>query len=216
MAEVKVRYNNSDIAAIQKPGGMTLQTAGKYMENNVEVQYTDPNPNVIQDQDDYIVLSDQAGVSPLGGLANMINVQTQNAEFAYMLMCMKNCDTKGGTVTYTSAFANTSTKILETGLTTIHGLLFVSARSINGGSGAGLCSSIFIFQTDTGTINATGWCGTNAAKVYGQAQGTVQAGSPLQGAITFTGGDVYYTGRYNKNTSYQLLSVNVEYEWLAW
>lgn len=156
------------------------------------------------------------GGADLGGLANMMDVQTQNSEFAYMLMCMKNGDTKGGTVTYTSAFANTPTKILETGITTIHGLLFVSALSINGGTGAGLCSSVFIFQRESESISVTGWNGTNVSRVYGQTQGTVQESSPLQGAITFTGGDVYYTGRYNKNASYQLLSVNTEYNWLAW
>lgn len=158
-----------------------------------------------------------SGGGNLGGLSNMLDVNSQDYEFAYMLMAMKKGNTAGGTVTYTTAFPNTETKILETGLTTVHGFMFVQPDIDLATTESGQCNKvILVFITSSDTINAVGFSTTNAARIYGQAQGTVQQATPLNGAIRVSGGDIYYTGRYNKNASYQMLKVNQQYEWLAW
>lgn len=152
-----------------------------------------------------------------GGLSHMVDVNTADYQFAYMLMCMKNGDTVGGTVTYTAAFPNTETKILETGLTTIHGIMFSRYDiALNTSSSEQTNKTVFIFVNTSNTLDVIGSIQQNIYRIYGQAQGTVQQGTPLNGAVRTSGGDVYVTGRYNKNANYQLLSVNVEYEWLAW
>ena len=61
-----------------------------------------------------------------GGLANMVDVNSQDYQFAYMLMKLKKGETVGGTVTFTSAFANTSQLLIATGLTVLHGIIFAS------------------------------------------------------------------------------------------
>lgn len=154
---------------------------------------------------------------PLGGLSEMVDVNSYDNAWGYLLMCLKKGDTVGGKVTYTSAFSNTETKILETGLTTLHGIMF-SRYDVNIGTNVDgqPNKTIFIFLNSAGTLNAVGMYANGVARIYGQAQGTVQQGVPLNGAVRFSGGDVYYTGRYNKNANYQMLKTNTEYEWLAW
>ena len=162
-------------------------------------------------------LVDGYGGGDIGGLSEMVDVSDSDFSFGYMLSCLKNGNTVGGRVTYTSAFPNTETKILETGLSTIHGIMF-SRYDVSIGTNVDSQpnKTIFIFVNSSGTLNVIGMYANNAIRIYGQAQGTVQQGVPLNGAIRFDGGDIYYTGRYNKNAGYQMLKVDQEYEWLAW
>ena len=156
-----------------------------------------------------------------GGLANMVDVNTQQYQFAYMLMCMKKGDTKGGTVTWTTAFPDTDTKIIETGLTTIHGFMLVNVERdyhINNGNNQ-TQDILFVFVNTDDTYNAFG-CTAQAAGTFAAVvnlvQGSNSNSAPLNGAFTFTGGDIYYKGRYNQNASYQIVKTNMQYEWLAW
>lgn len=162
----------------------------------------------------------EGGGGDIGGLANMADVNTQDYQLAYMLMKMKKGETKGGTITYTEAFPNTETKILETGLSEIHGVMFVATgidyRNTSGDGNASYKWLILTVNSDD-TYNAVGMAYTSATNASGKTNMTqgVQETMP-QGAFTFTGGDVFYKARYNKNTNYQCLIKDEEYDWLAW
>ena len=157
-----------------------------------------------------------------GGLANMVNVTDSDVSFAYMLSAMKNGNTTGGTVTYTTAFANTETKIIETGLTTLHGIIFAPTAHDTKTTSSGVQSNKFVLiQLYDDEVPAKylifGFAGNNngAAKPT-QTLGTAYTSAPENGTITVSGGDLYFKGRYNKNASYQLLMTNIQYEWIAW
>lgn len=168
-----------------------------------------------------LTISEGGGGGDIGGLANMADVNTQDYQLAYMLMQMKKGETKGGTITYTEAFPNTETKILETGLSEIHGILFVATgidMTTSGGSSATNKWLILTVNADS-TYNATGLSlnnNTNATTKCKLTQGVNEASNPTQGGFTFTGGDLYYVGRFNKNANYQCVIKDQEYDWLAW
>ena len=170
-------------------------------------------------EDDF-TLTDVSGGGSIGGLANMVDVNSSDYSLAYMLMKMKKGETVGGTVTYSTAFANTEQKILETGLTTLHGVMFV-APSLGYQSAAEgqTCKFAIITINEDNTFNMYGQIvnSTTTFKVLTSfSQSTLDQNLPLNGSLRISGGDIYYTGRYNKNANYQMLRVNTEYEWLAW
>ena len=170
-------------------------------------------------EDDF-TLVDVSGGGSIGGLANMVDVNSSDYSLAYMLMKMKKGETVGGTVTYSEAFTNTEQKILETGLTTLHGVMFVAPslgyQSVAVGQ---TCKFVIITINEDNTFNMYGQTAnstTNLRVLTSFAQSTLDQNVPMNGSLRFSGGDIYYTGRYNKNASYQMLRVNTEYEWLAW
>lgn len=163
------------------------------------------------------------GGASLGGLANMVDVDTQNYQLAYMLMCMKKGQTVGGTIKYTSAFSNSEQKILETGLTTLHGILFVGIdEDIKANTGhTQCCKWVLITINSSGTYNLFGTMSSDTSsqtrkQVINLAQSTADNSFPISGSLRFDGGNIYYTARYNKNANYQFIAPNEEYEWLAW
>lgn len=164
----------------------------------------------------------EGGGGDIGGLANMADVNTQDYQLAYMLMKMKKGETKGGTITYTDAFPNTDTKILETGLSEIHGVMFVATGiDIRYTDSTGNASNKWLILTvnSDDTYNGFGQGYSQSATVTTKiniTQGTAENSGPLQGAFRFSGGDLYYAARYNNNAKYQCLVQNVEYDWLAW
>ena len=157
-----------------------------------------------------------------GGLANMVDVSDGTNVWGYMLSQMKNGNTAGGTVTYSQAFANTEQLILSTGLTQVHGFLFVCPTDnpiTNLGTGQ-TNKMVFVWFFDNGGVTqysivaftqTTTWSYAN-----GRTMGTAYNGAPENGTIRISGGDIYYTARYNKNANYQIIRPNVQYEWLAW
>lgn len=170
-------------------------------------------------EDDF-TLVDVSGGGSMGGLSQMVDVNSSDYNFAYMLMKMKKGETVGGTVTYSEAFTNTEQTILQTGLTTLHGIMFI-APSL-GYLSVPLnqtCKFVFITINEDTTFNVYGQSNAtsgNMRVVVGMAQGTSDQSGPINGTLRFSGGDVLYSARYNKNANYQLLRVGVEYEWLAW
>jgi len=161
----------------------------------------------------------EGGGGNIGGLSNMVDVNSQTYQFAYMLMKMKKGETAGGTVTFTTAFPNTETKILETGLTTLHGLLMVGTGMDITASGTGQTHRWFFLTINTDdSFNMLGQLTQNAngSVVTSATQNTAYNNAPINGSLRFSGGDVYYTGRYNGNANYQILAVNQQYDWLAW
>lgn len=168
-----------------------------------------------------LTISEGGGGGDIGGLANMADVSTQDYQLAYMLMKMKKGETAGGTITYTEAFSNTETKILETGLSEIHGVLFVGTAmdARTGGGSNASCKWLILTVNEDDTYNAVGLLlsmNTNANGKSGLTQGTKIENPPVNGSFTFTGGDLYYAARYNKNANYQCLIKDEEYDWLAW
>lgn len=170
-------------------------------------------------EDDF-TLVDVSGGGSIGGLANMVDVNSSDYSLAYMLMKMKKGETVGGTVTYSEAFTNTEQKILETGLTTLHGIMFVAPSLGYQSTAVGqTCKFVIITINEDNTFNMYGQTINSTANLRvltSFAQSTLDQYAPMNGSLRFSGGDIYYTGRYNKNASYQMLRVNTEYEWLAW
>lgn len=163
----------------------------------------------------------EGGGGSLGGLANMVDVSTIDYQLAYMLMCMKKGDTTGGTITYTTAFPNTSTLLISTGLTTVHGIIFAAtAMDFNVNEGASQSNKmLMLFKNTEDTYNLYGIQSQTTSGTMSATKGTpgtAQSGSPTQGTLTFSGGDIYYTARYNGNASYQILQKDKQFEWLAW
>lgn len=158
------------------------------------------------------------GGGSMGGLANMVDVSDSTYEIGYMLSAMKNGNTAGGTVTYTDNFPNTETLLLSTGLTTIHGFMFADpAIALELGTGSGQTNKWFLaFATAGNLFNYIGTYANNIVRSYGNANGAAITATPVNGALRISGGDIYYTGRYNKNANYQILKANTLYEWLAW
>lgn len=197
-----VTYKGQTLATVENQT-KTLQTKGTWVEDDFTL--TDVT---------------QGGGGDLGGLADMVDVSDQDYNFGYMLSAMKNGDTVGGKVTYSTAFANTEQKILETGLTTLHGVMFVAPSLGYQSEAVGqTCKFAIITINEDNTFNMYGQptnSTTNLRVLNSLAQSTLEQNQPLNGSLRFSGGDIYYTGRYNKNANYQMLRVGVEYEWLAW
>lgn len=158
------------------------------------------------------------GGGSMGGLGNMVDVSDQDYAFGYMLSAMKNGNTVGGTVTYSDNFPNTESLLLSTGLTTIHGFMFVNpATDVPSSTGSSAVNkTLFAFVKQDQTWDFIGVYSNSIARSYNNANGTVINGTPVNGALRVSGGDIYYTGRYNKNSNYQILAANTQYEWLAW
>lgn len=168
-----------------------------------------------------LTISEGGGGGDIGGLANMADVSTQGYQLAYMLMQMKKGETAGGTITYPYAFPNTETKILETGLAQIHGFMLVATDIDMTTGGGGNASNKWIIVTINAddSYNAIGQLmssNTAAAMKSKLTQGTVEGSAPTQGGFRVSGGDIYYTGRYNKNENYQCIVKNHLLDWLAW
>lgn len=155
----------------------------------------------------------------IGGLAKMNDTTSLSNPWSYMLSQLKNANTAGGKITVTSNLPNTETLLLQTGLTSLHGIIFIGLTydaTTNVGTGDTNKWFFLAFYSDT-NYQAIGqaW-NNNLIYVSGRVNGTQYDSRPTQGKIRVDGGDVYYTARYNKNAAYQLLATNVEYEWLAW
>ena len=138
-----------------------------------------------------------------------------------MLAAIKNGNTVGGTVTYSQAFTNTEQLILQTGLQTIHGFMFVALDTdmitniATGQSNKWVLVNMYVAADDKYSI--VGFSQANAfAASRGRVFGTAYESAPENGTIRISGGDIYYTARYNKNAHYQIVRPNLEYEWLAW
>ena len=161
------------------------------------------------------------GGGNLGGLANMVDTSTSDYALQYMLAAIKNGNTVGGTVTYSQAFTNTEQLILQTGLQTIHGFMFVALDTdmitniATGHSNKWVLVNMYVAANDKYSI--VGYTQANAFNVAkGRVFGTAYAAPPENGTIRISGGDIYYTARYDKNANYQIVRPNLEYEWLAW
>lgn len=208
-------------ASVNVPNSYSQSDEGKVVSNGALVAQTSDTVTANDTYDTTLINSLTVNVSGgggnIGGLSEMVDVTDVDICFAYMLMCMKKGDTVGGKVTYTTAFTNTKTKILETGLTSMHGILFVDPSvELTTSGDAGVNKVVFIFKNSSDSYNVVGMQATNAQKLYNQTADSVSTNSCLNGGISFSDGDLYYTGRYNKNASYQMLKVNTQYEWLAW
>lgn len=158
------------------------------------------------------------GGGSMGGLANMVDVSDQDYAFGYMLSAMKNGNTVGGTVTYSDNFPNTESLLLSTGLTTLHGFMFVNpATDVSSSTGpSAVNKTLFAFVKQDQTWDFIGVYSNTIARSYNNANNTAIAAPPVNGTLRISGGDIYYTGRYNKNGNYQILASNTLYEWLAW
>lgn len=158
------------------------------------------------------------GGGSIGGLANMVDASDSTYVFADMLSRMKNGQTVGGTVEWASAFPNTESLLLSTGLTTIHGIIIVATEQGLADPGWTQCNRfILMYHSMTSDkLFIVGLNGSVFAYKYGLGNGVKNDGAPVQGTIRVDGGDIYYTARYNKNNNYQFVRSGEPYEWLAW
>ena len=151
----------------------------------------------------------------------MVDTSTSDYALQYMLAAIKNGNTVGGTVTYSQEFTQTEQLILQTGLQTIHGFMFVALDTdmitniANGHSNKWMLVNMYEAADDKYSI--VGYTQANAFNVAkGRVFGTAYAAAPENGTIRISGGDIYYAARYDKNANYQIVRPNLEYEWLAW
>ena len=162
------------------------------------------------------------GGGGLGGLANLADVTEENYLYGYMMSCIKNGDTAGGTIIQTSTFPGSEVLLISTGLTIVHGLILAATSLGRTALGAGN-SNLFAVFINYDTVNYP-TCGYDA---WGMSQnlvrsqqsgtyGTQNANGPTNGTLRLDGGDVYYTARYNNNNNYQIIRSGIEYDWLAW
>ena len=158
------------------------------------------------------------GGGSIGGLGNMVDVSDSAYEIGYMLSAMKNGNTVGGTVNYEDNFPNTESLLLSTGLTTLHGFMFAKpAADLGITTGSDQTNKWFLGFAKAGdTFNYIGAYNNNIIRSYGNANGAAVNATPINGTLRISGGDIYYTARYNKNGNYQILASNTLYEWLAW
>ena len=163
------------------------------------------------------------GGGNIGGLANMVDVNNAEYAFAFMLSQMKNGETVGGTVTYSGAFKNTEQLVLSTGLSTIHGFMFACPTyDMTTSLGTGQSNKFFMamlhsYQETPAHYWVMGFSQSNAsANAPNRVLETQYNATPENGTFRISGGDIYYTARYNKNANYQFVRPNVQYEWLAW
>lgn len=214
-------YQYADVAV---PNSYSAGDEGKVVSNGALVAQTSDTVTANDTYDTTLINSLTVNVSggASGGLANMVNVTDTDVSFAYMLSAMKNGNTTGGTVTYTTAFTNTDTLILSTGLTTLHGIMFAPTSYDTKNTSSNVQSNKFVLIQLYDDENPTkyviySFCGNNNALANStHTLGTAYSNAPENGTISVSGGDVYFKGRYNKNASYQLLMTNIQYEWIAW
>ena len=227
---ISANGNNQDVVGyaavnVNVPNTYSAGDEGKVVSNGALVSQGSDTVTVNDTYDTTLISSLTVAVSggggDLGGLANMVDVTNQNYQFAYMLSAMKNGQTKGGTVTYTTAFSNSEQLLVATGLTTVHGFMFIPTdidNNVNDGSSQSN-KWVIVLRNTSDTYNIFGMqsqmTGGTVASALG-TPGTAQNASPTHGTLRFDGGDIYYTGRYNMNANYQILTVNRQYEWLAW
>lgn len=131
-----------------------------------------------------------------------------------------------GTVTYTSAFPNTWTTAVDTGLSAIHGIVLWVADACYYQSGQQNNMYVAIMVNDDTTMDFTSFTipGTetiNSASSIGRivspmTQEQAIDGTGLQGSIRTNGGILEFKGRYNRNANYQLFPLNKTIEWIAW
>lgn len=159
-----------------------------------------------------------------GGLSNLVDISDSNLTMPFMLSQIKNGNTVGGTVTYSSNFTKTESLFLSTGLTTLHGLLMVGTTFDNitslgtGASNKWFLMNIYKNANDETMYFIYGFPQNNVAGParIGRTFGTTYNETPEDGTIRISGGDLYYSSRYNSNNNYQLVRSGVQYEWLAW
>lgn len=132
---------------------------------------------------------------------------------------------KSGTVTYTTAFPNTYTTLLDTGLTVLHGICMWVQDAIEPIASQQTCMYVAFSVNDDNTLNYLGVpiptsSGVNltagARLIFPLSQDTMVEASGLHGALQINGGIVEYKGHYNKNANYQIFPINKTIEWIAW
>ena len=206
-------YTASDEGKVVDNGALVSQSSATYTENDTY------DTTLINE----VTVSVSGG--SIGGLANMVDVTNVEYTIGYMLSQMKKGNTVGGTITYSSAFANTEQLILSTGLSEIHGFMFVcptyDITTQVGGSGQSNKFYFFFrhsYESEPNHYFSMGMQqqGTTVGVTANHVLGTNYQSSPDNGTIRIDGGNIYYTARYNKNANYQIVRPNIEYEWLAW
>ena len=132
---------------------------------------------------------------------------------------------KSGHFTIASAFPNTFSTLVDTGLTSITGFCAWMQSMYSYKSNQNCCSYVaFCVNQDT-TLNYYSFvrpvgstadnttCGK--AKVPYTQGASIDSGG-MQGAIQLSGGVIQYKGRYNQNANYQIFPTGVTIEWIAW
>lgn len=165
----------------------------------------------------------EGGGGSLGGLAEMVDISDTNLVMPFMLSAMKNANTVGGKVTYSSNFTQTESLFLSTGLSALHGLIMVGTSfdqitSLgSGGSNKWFLLTIYKNSSQETRYTITGFSQSNAyTSRNNRTFETAYNEQPESGTIRLSGGDLYYSSRYNNNNNYQLVRSGVQYEWLAW
>lgn len=133
-----------------------------------------------------------------------------------------------GTVTYTTAFPNTYSTLLDTGLSSLKGICMWLKDAVYSQSGQ-QNNMYFIMAVDENDNTKADLFGValptanrpidsvlNGRNIYPYTFETDVNYVGVQGALRLNGGIVEYKGRYNKNANYQIFPLNKAIEWIAW
>ena len=238
-ANVPNSYSASDEGKVVSSGALVSQTAHADVTPTTSDQTIDTTTNnsiKVKGDADLVAVnikkdveifgvtgSYEGGGGSLGGLAEMVDISDTNLVMPFMLSAMKNTNTVGGKVTYSSNFTQTESLFLSTGLSALHGLIMVGTSSDQitslgpGGSNKWFLLTIYKNSSQETRYTITGFSQSNAyTSRNNRTFETAYNEQPESGTIRLSGGDLYYSSRYNNNNNYQLVRSGVQYEWLAW
>lgn len=133
-----------------------------------------------------------------------------------------------GTVTYTTAFPNTYSTLLDTGLSSLKGICMWLKDAVYEQSGQ-QNNMYLIFSVNPNDNTQADMLGLSlpsetrpidrtptGRRIFPYTFGTISDQAGIQGGIRLNGGIIEYQARYNKNASYQIFPLNKAIEWIAW
>lgn len=164
-------------------------------------------------------------IGSISGGSNFNFAGTSGRMWGSMAKALVDGTYKSGHFTLTTAFPNTWSTLLDTGLTELHGFCGWMQSMYSGKSGQACCGYVIFSVNEDETLNYYSFVRPTASTADNTSCGRARVpytqetsidGNGMQGALRLNGGVIEYKGRYNQNANYQIFPTNVTIEWLAW
>ena len=154
-----------------------------------------------------------------GGGGSSIGIQnTPIPNILNMFYALEHGTAATGEFTLAQAIPNTSTEILDTGLSTVHGLMIVdeSQGTLNtGGSPENLLFGI-AFNPGATTADYSFYRATSYMEYGTNPNGVLRGFLPRVNSWEVTNGKLYVTAAFNRNDTYTPFHSGHTYRWVAW
>lgn len=155
-----------------------------------------------------------------GGGSNIeIGIQnTQIPSILNMFYALEQGTAKTGEFTLAQAIPNTSTEILDTGLSTVHGLMIVDESQDTLNTGNTPENLLFAIAFNPGATTADySFYRTTTQMAYGTNTNGVGRGFlPRVSSWEVTNGKLYATASFSRNDNYTPFHSGHTYRWVAW